>query len=340
MANYVPLIKRAAKRHGVDPRVLVAQLRAESGLNPNAVGPATSSGHAQGIAQFIPATARTYGVNLNDGNPRDDIEGAAKMMAGLLKRFNGNYKLALAGYNAGPGAAQAALNSYPETQAYVQKILGGINHPGAVARPGGGGVRSHPTLDAMTGGGSQSVTIPGQSLADTRQQLKLQYLQNRHDPKAILTLALGLRQAQDSPSTTLSVPNAPKGGSGHAKGSTGAQKGKLPTGTANFEGTTVAAWIAPALKWAREHGWKGEVTSGYRSYDQQRAIYNSGVRPAAVPGTSNHEGDQYPRGAVDVDRADAQSLANILSKSPYAKLLKYAGAKDPVHFSHPHNGGY
>jgi hypothetical protein len=62
----------------------------------------------------------------------------------------------------------------------------------------------------------------------------------------------------------------------------------LPTGTADFEGHTVAAWIAPALAYAREKGWKGQVNSGFRSLADQTRIYNSGVRPAAKPGPSNH----------------------------------------------------
>jgi hypothetical protein len=57
-------------------------------------------------------------------------------------------------------------------------------------------------------------------------------------------------------------------------------------------------------------------------------IYNSGVRPAARPGTSNHEGSQFPRGAVDV--SDAQTLSRILQGSKYAHLLVWAGGKDPI----------
>ena len=110
------------------------------------------------------------------------------------------------------------------------------------------------------------------------------------------------------------------------------------SGTADFEGTQVAAWIAPILKYARQHGWKGSVNSGYRSYADQVRIYNSGVRPAARPGTSNHEGSDYPRGAVDVN--GAEQLNRILKSSPYANTLVWAGAKDPVHFSHPHGGSY
>lgn len=109
-------------------------------------------------------------------------------------------------------------------------------------------------------------------------------------------------------------------------------------GLVNFGGKQVAAWIAPILSYARSQGWKGDVSSGYRSKAEQERIYNSGVRPAAVPGTSNHEGQAFPRGAVDV--TEAAQLSKILEHSPYAKALVYAGSKDPVHFSHPHNGSY
>lgn len=112
----------------------------------------------------------------------------------------------------------------------------------------------------------------------------------------------------------------------------------LPKGVGHFDGKPVALWIIPYLSWARKHGWSGSVTSGYRSYADQKRIYDSGVRPAAVPGSSNHEGSVFPRGAVDV--SNATQLAQVLKKFPGPKLLVYAGSKDPVHFSHPHNGSY
>jgi hypothetical protein len=118
--------------------------------------------------------------------------------------------------------------------------------------------------------------------------------------------------------------------------------GAIPRGAAGTvmdpSGKPVAGWIEPILAWARTHGWSGTVTSGYRSYAQQAAIYNSGVRPAAVPGTSNHEGTVYPRGAVDV--SNASGLSRVLLSGPYGSTLVWAGAKDPVHFSHPHGGSY
>ena len=120
-----------------------------------------------------------------------------------------------------------------------------------------------------------------------------------------------------------------------------AQVGRVDTskkGAANFEGTQVAAWIAPILQYARQHGWKGSVNSGLRSFADQTRIWNSGVRPAARPGTSNHEMTAYPGGAIDVN--GAEQLSAILQRSQYKGVLVWAGAKDPVHFSHPHNGSY
>lgn len=115
-------------------------------------------------------------------------------------------------------------------------------------------------------------------------------------------------------------------------------------GVVTFDGKPVAAWVAAALTFARSTGkWKGTLTSGYRSDAEQTQIYNSGVRPAAVPRSlggpgSNHEGDVFPEGAADV--TDAQGLSNALKGSPWEDLLVWAGSKDPVHFSFPHNGSY
>jgi hypothetical protein len=124
----------------------------------------------------------------------------------------------------------------------------------------------------------------------------------------------------------------------HGGGGAGMVPGGAKGTVMDPSGRLVAGWIEPILAWARGHGWAGSVTSGYRSFAQQQAIYNSGVRPAARPGTSNHEGTVYPRGAVDV--SDASQLSSVLSRSPYASTLVWAGAKDPVHFSHPHGGSY
>lgn len=146
--------------------------------------------------------------------------------------------------------------------------------------------------------------------------------------------------AQDSVAATKLAPDAATGQAGSTPLAAGITAG---SGTASFEGHTVAAWIAPILAYGREHGWTGTVSSGYRTDAQQTQIYDSGVRPAAVPRSeggsgSNHEGSAFPLGAVDVTQA--AQLSAILATSPFRSLLVWAGSKDPVHFSHPHNGSY
>jgi hypothetical protein len=185
MANYKRAIKRAARREGVDPNILVAQLRAESGLNPNAVSPAG----ARGIAQFMPGTAPSYGVDLYDGDWRDDVRGAAKFMAENLKTFGGDYKKALAAYNAGPGAVQkyGGVPPYAETQAYVQKILEGA---GGAPRPNSG----RPPRERSQPADPLAVTVPG-SKGGIDKMAALAYFQNRHEPGALLQLAQARKPA-------------------------------------------------------------------------------------------------------------------------------------------------
>ena len=115
---YADLFSRAASRHGVDAALLAAMAQQESGFNASAVSPAG----AQGLMQFMPATAQGLGVNPLD--PASAIDGAAKYLASLTKQF-GSTDLALAAYNAGPGTVSrhGGIPPYPETQNYVRNVL-------------------------------------------------------------------------------------------------------------------------------------------------------------------------------------------------------------------------
>jgi hypothetical protein len=126
-AQYRQMILDAAQRFNVQPVLLAAQLKAESDFNPNAV----SSAGAQGIAQFMPGTARSMGLS-NPFDPRASILAQAKLMSQLIKQF-GSVPKALAAYNAGPGAVQKydGIPPYAETQAYVAKIIGLMKGAGA-----------------------------------------------------------------------------------------------------------------------------------------------------------------------------------------------------------------
>ena len=99
------LIVETARRYGLDERIALAQIRQESGFNPRAVGPQTRYGTAKGLAQFIDATARKYGIS-DPFDPRQAMEGWGKYMTYLLKFFGGRYDLALAGYNWGENRAE------------------------------------------------------------------------------------------------------------------------------------------------------------------------------------------------------------------------------------------
>ncbi len=115
---YAQLFARAGAAHGVDPTLLAAVAKAESGYDPRAV----SSAGAQGLMQLMPATARSLGVDALD--PAQAVDGSARLLKSLLARFGGRVDLALAGYNAGPGAVQryGGVPPYTETRTYVDRV--------------------------------------------------------------------------------------------------------------------------------------------------------------------------------------------------------------------------
>ena len=132
--RFAPAIARAAQRWNVSGALLAAQLYAESGFNPAAVSPAG----AQGIAQFMPGTARSYGL-ADPFDANQAIDAQAHLMRDLLRQL-GSVPLALAAYNAGPGAVSgcSCIPPYPETQAYVTRILGLLGGAGDTAGLAGG----------------------------------------------------------------------------------------------------------------------------------------------------------------------------------------------------------
>lgn len=125
--QYVNLAQQAAWNNGISANIFVRQINQESGFNPYAISPAG----AIGIAQFMPATAASLGVN--PYNPVDALYGAARLMASYVRQYGGDYAKALAAYNAGPGAVAWAvfLGGWNwryylpyETQGYIRIILG------------------------------------------------------------------------------------------------------------------------------------------------------------------------------------------------------------------------
>ncbi|MFT5868421.1 MAG: soluble lytic murein transglycosylase-like protein [Paracoccaceae bacterium] len=116
---YIDMARSAARRHGVPEDLFLRLVTQESNWNQNAL----SHRGAMGLAQLMPGTARYLGVNPTD--PAENLEGGARYLAEQYRTF-GSWRLALAAYNAGPGAVEQynGVPPYRETQGYVLAILG------------------------------------------------------------------------------------------------------------------------------------------------------------------------------------------------------------------------
>lgn len=179
-ARYGPMADRIARKYRIPPNLFRALIRAESGWNPNAGSPAG----ARGLTQLMPATARGLGVR-NITDPVQNLEGGARYLRAQLDRFK-DPKLALAAYNAGPGAVQkyGGIPPYAETRAYVPRVLqyarqyGGRAESGAPSSPDSG----PPGALAFPAPGGYRVDAPkvdGRTLLALLQQTSRQALQGR-----------------------------------------------------------------------------------------------------------------------------------------------------------------
>ena len=132
-ADYETYARAAARDQRIPEDLFLRLVEAESGWNPRA----GSSAGAQGLTQLMPATARGLGVS-DPFDPVDNLNGGARYLRQQYDRFK-RWDLALAAYNAGPGAVQrhGGIPPFAETQAYVPKVLGNLDPTTGLA--GGGG---------------------------------------------------------------------------------------------------------------------------------------------------------------------------------------------------------
>jgi hypothetical protein len=153
---YDDLINLYAEQYGLDPSLLRRLVQQESGFNPTAVSPVG----AQGLGQVMPATAADPGFGVRPlaaedlMDPSENLRFSAEYFSAMLREFDGNERLALAAYNAGPGAVKkyGDVPPFEETQNYVRSILGGDGPTRPVMRPDREQASNKSFLDSLASG--------------------------------------------------------------------------------------------------------------------------------------------------------------------------------------------
>lgn len=173
------LINKYALAYGVDPSLVRAVMRHESGFNPGAVSPKG----AQGLMQLMPGTAALMGVN-NPFDPEQNIAGGVGYLRFCLDRFQHNVPLAVAAYNAGPEAVAkyCTIPPYAETQLFVQNVMGTYSGPYRLA--------SLPAGRNAPGSGTKAAKAPGKKPSQVGNQENAPQEKPRPRPKVIEVRAL------------------------------------------------------------------------------------------------------------------------------------------------------
>lgn len=268
---------QAAQKYGVDPNIFIRQIQAESGFDPTA----RSSAGAEGIAQFMPGTAASY--HIDPFNPNQALDAAARYDANELHAFGGDYRKALAAYNAGAGNADKFNDpnfAGGQTFNYVRKILGGTTSPAAQT--------------AATGAKTSTVRLPAAAGSGLNTQLLARLLRSNDQILGIqppTNLGTLFAQPQAAPTApVLPTPTLPQA--------------KIPaqvaTEVVGATGHEQPQFLQALAQLAAYEGHPVDITSGYRSPADQAHIYATSVAngtpgiqpdglPVAKPGSSLHQ---------------------------------------------------
>jgi len=295
--NYQAEARRIAQEQGVPPDLFLRLVRQESGFNPKAV----SRSGAIGLAQLMPGTAQGLGVDPFD--PVQNLTGGAKYLKTQFDRF-GRWDLALAAYNAGPGAVTkyGGIPPYRETQNYVKKIAGGTIGTVAPIAASAASPLGAPAPPPATG---LSPAISG--ILDRNAALI--------GVPSIAPLLAKFAQPSTAPATSFAAPATPS----------------APAAFKTPQGATVKGFV-PAFKTALDNLLRDTgltVNSGYRSPEHQAELFAAAVKKygsesaarkwVAPPGKSKHN-----QGVA----ADLGGNLNILSDS----LLRKYGLYRPMSY--------
>lgn len=323
---YLTMAAQVAQAKGVPVDLFQKMIQAESNFNPNAVSPAG----AIGLGQLMPGTAQGLGVDPH--NPQQNLTGAATYLKNMFDQFH-DWKLALAAYNAGPGAVQkyGGVPPYQETQNYVNRITGGtapttapsVSAPNTMAMP----TFTDPTVAQPTMMPDPLKALVGQIAAG-----------EQFNPLKALTQATP-QQTYSPPDSTFDiasmVPQDPSTTIGDMRMSDGdaSMKGLTVKPGATIKGVN-GDLLSAVSKLAQHLGVTIEVTSGYRDSKEQAMLYKRYVdsgfnisKIAAKPGTSNHE---FGR-AMDL-YINGKPISQVVS----AKVLAQFGLHTSVKGDLPH----